>query len=107
MFVLQSHLFVSEMVAKIYNIGKEENTKGQKINYADLSFGNVLVFILFAIEMNDKNNKNLTLRGPYIATYFYNKTNLMHSFLKFIFVIEYYMFRTGFLSIISSLGLYT
>jgi len=28
----------------------------------------------------------------------YNKTNEMHKFLKFIFGIELYMFRTGFLS---------
>jgi len=31
----------------------------------------------------------------------------MHKFLKFIFGIELYMFRTGFLSIIRSLTLYT
>jgi len=31
----------------------------------------------------------------------------MHYFLKFIFRIELYMFRTGFLSIIRSLVLYT
>jgi len=31
----------------------------------------------------------------------------MHKFLKFIFGIELYMFRTGFLSIIRSLVLYT
>jgi len=37
----------------------------------------------------------------------YNKTNQMHYFLKFIFGIELYMFRTGFLSIIRSLVLYT
>jgi len=37
----------------------------------------------------------------------YNKTNDMHSFLKFIFGIELYMFRTGFLSIIGSLVLCT
>jgi len=37
----------------------------------------------------------------------YNKTNEMHYFLKFIFGIEIYMFRTGFLSIIRSLALYT
>jgi len=37
----------------------------------------------------------------------YNKTNEMHWFLKFIFGIELYMFRTGFLSIIRSLVLYT
>jgi len=33
----------------------------------------------------------------------YNKTYEMHKFLKFIFGIELYMFRTGFLSIIRSL----
>jgi len=37
----------------------------------------------------------------------YNKTNEMHKFLRFIFGIELYMFRTGFLSIIRSLVLYT
>jgi hypothetical protein len=37
----------------------------------------------------------------------YNKTNEMHQFLKFIFGMELYMFRTGFLSIIRSLVLYT
>jgi hypothetical protein len=31
----------------------------------------------------------------------------MHQFLKFILGIELYMFRTGFLSIIRSLALYT
>jgi len=36
----------------------------------------------------------------------YNKTNEIHYFLKFIFGIELYMFRKGFLSIISSLVLY-
>ena len=39
--------------------------------------------------------------------YAYNKTNEMHQFLKFIFGIKLYMFRTGFLSIIRSLVLYT
>jgi len=39
--------------------------------------------------------------------YSYNKTNKMHQFPKFIFGIELYMFRTGFLSIIRSLVLYT
>jgi len=37
----------------------------------------------------------------------YNKTKEMHKFLKFIFGIELYMFRTGFLSIIRRLVLYT
>ena len=48
----------------------------------------------------------LTLRGPCIVIY-YNKTNEMHKFLKFIFGIELYMFRTVYLSIIMSLALYT
>jgi len=37
----------------------------------------------------------------------YNKTNEMHYFLKFMFGIELYMFRTVSLSIIRSLALYT
>jgi len=37
----------------------------------------------------------------------HNKTNEMHQFLKFVFGIGLYMFRTGFLSIIWSLALYT
>jgi len=37
----------------------------------------------------------------------YNKTNEMHYFLKFILGIELCMFRTGFLSVIRSLVLYT
>jgi len=35
-----------------------------------------------------------------------NKTNEMHQFLKFVFGIELYTFRTGFLSIFRSLVLY-
>jgi hypothetical protein len=38
--------------------------------------------------------------------YSYNETNKMHQFLKFIFGIELYMFRTGFLSVVRSLVLY-
>jgi len=37
----------------------------------------------------------------------YNKTNEMHYFLKFIFGIKLYIFRTAILSIIRSLALYT
>ena len=37
----------------------------------------------------------------------YNKTNYMHKFLKFIFGIKLYMFRTVPLSIIRSFSLYT
>ena len=39
--------------------------------------------------------------------YSYNKTKQMHYFLKFVFGIEFYMFRTVSLSIIRSLALYT
>ena len=44
-----------------------------------------------------------TFRGPCIVIYGYNKINEMRSLLKFIFGIELYMFRAGFLSIIRSL----
>jgi len=37
----------------------------------------------------------------------YNKTNQMHYFLKFIFTIKFYMFRTVPVSIIGSFSLYT
>ena len=40
-------------------------------------------------------------------SYCFNKTNELHQFLKFIFGIELYMFRTVPLSIIRSLALYT
>ena len=39
--------------------------------------------------------------------YSYNKASEMRQFLKSIFGIELYMFRTGFLSIITSIVLYT
>jgi hypothetical protein len=39
--------------------------------------------------------------------YSYIKTNEMHLFLKFIFGIEFYMFRTVSLSIIRSFSVYT
>jgi len=51
-------------------------------------------------------NCSLTFRWPCIVIYSCNKTNEMHYFLKFIFWIELYMFRTGFLSIISQHNLY-
>jgi len=50
---------------------------------------------------------NLTLRGPCIVIYSYNKTNETHSFLKFILEIEFYIFQTVSPSIIRSLLLYT
>ena len=50
---------------------------------------------------------NLTFRGPCIVLCSYNKTNEMHYSLKFIFGIEFYMFRTVSLYIIRSLALYT
>jgi len=43
----------------------------------------------------------------YTGLHSYNKINETHKLLKFIFGIELYMFRTGFLSIIRSLVLYT
>ena len=43
----------------------------------------------------------------FIVTYSYIKTNEEHQFLKFIFGIGLYVSRTGFLSIIRSLALYT
>ena len=49
----------------------------------------------------------LTLYEDVIYFNSYNKTNEMYEFLKFIFGIELYMFRTDFLSIIRSLVLYT
>jgi hypothetical protein len=52
---------------------------------------------------------NLTFRGPCIVlhVYSYNKTIEMHYFLKFIFGIQLYIFRTVSLSIIRILALYT
>ena len=46
------------------------------------------------------NLESLTFRGLGIVINSYNKTNEMHLFLKFIFGIELYMFRTVSLSII-------
>ena len=46
-------------------------------------------------------------RWPWIVINSYNKTNQMHLFLKFIFGIKLYMFRTVPLSIIRSFSLHT
>jgi len=35
------------MFAEIYNTGKEENTKIQKINYADFFLNDARIFIIF------------------------------------------------------------
>jgi hypothetical protein len=48
-----------------------------------------------------------TSRTTIQAYNLYNKSQEMQQFLKFIFGIELYMFRTGFLSIIGILVLYT
>ena len=45
---------------------------------------------------------HLMVRGPCIVIQYYNKTNQMHEFLKFIFRIKLYMFRTVPLSNIRS-----
>jgi len=49
----------------------------------------------------------LTSRWLCIVIYSYNKTNYMHYFLKFIFRIKIYIFRTVALSTIRSFSLYT
>ena len=53
-----------------------------------------------------KSALDLTVRGPCIVIYSYNKTNKMNLFLKFIFGIELYRFRTVSLYSIRSLALY-
>jgi hypothetical protein len=53
-----------------------------------------------------RNNSNLTFRWTCIVINSYNKTNKMHWFLKFIFGIKLYIFRTVPLSIIRSFSLY-
>jgi len=50
---------------------------------------------------------NLTFTWPRIVINSCNKTNQMHWFIKFIFGIKLYMFRTVPLSTISSFSLYT
>jgi hypothetical protein len=47
------------------------------------------------------------LRVLILRTYYHNKTNEMHYFSQIYFGIELYMLRTGLLSIIRSLVLYT
>ena len=54
-----------------------------------------------------KQKLNLTFRWTCMVKNSYNKTNYMHWFLKFIFGIKLYMFRTVPLSIIRSFSLYT
>jgi len=49
----------------------------------------------------------LTFRWPWIVINSYNKTNQIYKYLKFIFGIKFYMFRTVPLSIIRSFSLYT
>ena len=51
--------------------------------------------------------RNLTFRWPCMVINSYNKTNQMHQFLKFIFGIKLYIFRTVPLAIIRSFSLYT
>jgi len=53
------------------------------------------------------NNGCLTFRWRCIMIISYDKTNYMHWFLKFIFGIKLYMFRTVSLSIIRKFSLYT
>ena len=59
---------------------------------------------------NNKGNKslgNLTFTWPCIVLNSYNKTIQMHQFLKFVFGMKLYMFRTVPLPIISRFSLYT
>jgi len=65
--------------------------------------GTALHLFLNFVEMV----RDLIFRGPRIVIYSSNKTNEMHKFLKFIFGLELYIFRTLSLSIIRSLALYT
>jgi len=57
--------------------------------------------------INPTRCTNLTFRWRCIVINSYDKTNQMHQFLKFIFGIKHYMFRTVHLSIIRSFSLYT
>jgi hypothetical protein len=73
-------------------------------------YDNARVFGVFTASCIDRMVRPLlflTFTGPCVVVYSYNKTNEMHRFLKFIFGIELYMFRTVSLSIIRSLAPYT
>jgi len=61
--------------------------------------------ILYCTQSTKTCKRTLRIRRKR-ATNSYNKTNQMRQFFKFIFGIELYMFRIGFLSIIESSTLY-
>jgi hypothetical protein len=75
---------------------------------ASLYLGNTKHFF-FCIwkQLKSLQLESIDIRGTCILIYSYNKTNEMHLISQFYFEIELYMFRTGFLSIIRSLALYT
>ena len=76
-------------------------TSGDRVG-GPVHVGDPLTLIIY---MRSKYGKRLTFIGPCIIIYFYNKTNQMHQFLKFIsfyFGITRYMFRMVFPSIIRS-----
>ena len=75
--------------------------------YRSLSHSRLQNILPMAQTQNLLTRQIFTMRGPSIVMYSYNKTNEKHQFLKFIFGIELYMFRTVSLSIIKSLALYT
>ena len=64
------------------------------------------VLQLFDLNISIKGSF-FTFRWPCVVINSYNKTNYIHWFLKFIFGIKLYMFRTVPLSIIRSFSLYT
>jgi len=75
----------------------EETEEEQECNIQNCLLGSLMCI----------NLPYLIFREPRIVVHSYNKTNEMHQFLKFIFGIELYMFRTVSLSITRSLALYT